>query len=119
MSLESAIQENTQTLRELIALWSKSPMAIDTTPSVDVLFPLPAKTLKAEVVIQAPIQEAIQPALEIVPAEVIDYPTISEAITNGVKKNRDHVVAILAKFGVKKGTELKSEQYPSFLAALA
>jgi hypothetical protein len=111
MSLESAIQENTQTLRELIAIWSKSPMAPDTTPSVDVLFPLPTETIV--------IQEAIQPTLEITAPVVIDYPTISEAITNGVKKNRDHVVAILAKFGVKKGTELKSEQYPSFLAALA
>lgn len=119
MSLESAIQENTQTLRELIAIWSKSPMAPDTTPSVDVLFPLPTETFAAEVVIQAVIQEAIQPALEITAPAVIDYPTISEAITNGVKKNRDHVVSILAKFGVKKGTELKSEQYPSFLAALA
>lgn len=119
MSLESAILENTQTLRELIAIWSKSPMAPDTTPSVDVLFPLPAKTVKAEVVIQAPIQEAIQPALEITPTAVIEYPAVSEAITNGVKKNRDHVISILAMFGVKKGTELKTEQYPSFLAALA
>ena len=43
---------------------------------------------------------------------------IGKAITEKVKTNRDHVVATLNKFGAKKGTELKAEQYAEFLEAL-
>ena len=50
--------------------------------------------------------------------EALSYDVVSKAITDKVKSNRDHVVATLAKFGVKKGTELKAEQYSEFLAAL-
>lgn len=60
---------------------------------------------------------AAAPAAES-PSEALSYDVVSKAITDKVKSNRDHVVATLAKFGVKKGTELKAEQYSEFLAAL-
>jgi len=77
----------------------------------------------------APVTVTPAPAVETAPAEVaaaspseaaepITYAQVSKAITDGVKVNRDHVLATLAKFGVKKGPELKVEQYVEFLAAL-
>lgn len=51
-------------------------------------------------------------------AEPIPYAAVAAAITNMVKTNRDHVVATLAKFGAKKGPEVKAEDYPAFMAAL-
>ena len=58
------------------------------------------------------------PATAEAKTEALSYDMVSKAITDKVKSNRDHVVATLAKFGVKKGTELKAEQYEEFLAAL-
>lgn len=51
-------------------------------------------------------------------ADPIDYADVSKAITDMVKSNRAHAVAVLAQFGCKKGTELKAEQYADFLKAL-
>lgn len=48
----------------------------------------------------------------------VDYTVVAAAINSAVKDRRDHVVATLGKFGAKKGTELKAEQYAAFLAEL-
>ena len=48
----------------------------------------------------------------------ISYETVAKAITDMVKSNRQKAVDSLAKFGAKKGTDLKPEQYADFLAAL-
>jgi hypothetical protein len=47
------------------------------------------------------------------------YGDVSKAITEGVKKDRVHVVKTLANFGVKRGTELKPEQWAAFVKELA
>lgn len=65
-----------------------------------------------------PVIAKSEPASPSIASE-IDYAAVSRAITAAVKDNRDHVVAALTKFGVKKGTELKTEQYAPFLAVLA
>lgn len=52
------------------------------------------------------------------PSNTIEYAQVSKAITEMVKANRDHAVATLAKYGAKKGTELKPEDYAAFLKEL-
>lgn len=51
-------------------------------------------------------------------AEPLTYEQVAAAITAMVKKDRQKAVDTLAKFGVKKGPELKPEQYAEFMAAL-
>lgn len=48
----------------------------------------------------------------------VTYDQVSRAITDKVKSDRAGVVAALTKFGAKKGTELKAEQYADFLKEL-
>lgn len=48
----------------------------------------------------------------------ITYDQVAKAITERAKSDRGHVVATLEKFGAKKGTELKPEQFTEFLKAL-
>lgn len=50
--------------------------------------------------------------------EPIPYEQVGKAITEKAKTDRAHVLATLDKFGVKKGPELKREQYADFLKAL-
>lgn len=77
----------------------------------------PAKTADAQASSTAASAEA-KPQASTAATEPIAYATVAEAITEMVKKNRDHVVATLAKFGAKKGPEVKAEDYPAFMAAL-
>lgn len=48
----------------------------------------------------------------------ITYDQVAKAITERAKSDRGHVVATLDKFGAKKGTELKPEDFAAFLKAL-
>lgn len=52
------------------------------------------------------------------PAAPVTYAQVAAAITNGVKASREKTIDTLAKFGARKGPELKPEQYGPFLAAL-
>lgn len=124
MSLETVITANTAAIEKLIAVWTKlseqtariGTSFSEATPPVDELFPLPA-TKVASPAIQEAIQEAIQAPTPA--ATVIDYDTVSLAITTAVKTDRPKVIATLAAFGVAKGTELAADQYAAFLEALA
>lgn len=50
----------------------------------------------------------------------VEYSTVASAITAAVAAGRkEHAVAVLAKFGARKGTELKPEQYADFMAEMA
>lgn len=50
------------------------------------------------------------------PSKALAYDTdIAPKIAMLVKKNRDATVALLAEFGVKKGPELKAEDWPVVL----
>jgi hypothetical protein len=104
--------------------------------------PKAAKPVKAAKVVEAPkpapaaaespaptqpvsetATSATTASVESAPASVspseISYDVVQRAITNKAKTDRDTAVAVLAKFGVKKGTELKPEQYAEILAELA
>ena len=48
-----------------------------------------------------------------------DYAPIGAAIKAAAATHREGLVALLAKFGAKKGTELKPEQYEPFSTELA
>ena len=50
--------------------------------------------------------------------EPVTYDQVAKAITEAAKANREKVIATLGKFGAKRGTELKAEQFADFLAAL-
>lgn len=147
MSLEAAIQENTNTMKELIAVWNKLSSqgktiakgvedgTVTQTTAGNITIPLvkaetaplpvldtveakkPAATPSAAETPAAAAEPATASPSEQL-AEPITYAQVSKAITDGVKVNRDHVLATLAKFGVKKGPELTVEQYADFLAAL-
>ena len=51
-------------------------------------------------------------------AEPIPYEKVGAAITAMVRSNRQKAVDTLAKYGAKKGPDLKPEQYAAFLADL-
>lgn len=148
MSLEAAILENTNTMKELIAVWNKlssqgktiakgvedGTVTATTAGSITIPLaraeenPLPildtVEAKKPAAASPPPETAAALPASKPeaskseAAAEPITYAQVSKAITDGVKTNRDHVVATLAQFGAKKGTELAVEQYADFLAAL-
>lgn len=80
----------------------------------------PAPTQPASVTAtEATTENAASAPASVSPSEVIEYAQVQKAITNRAKVDRDGAVAILAKFGVSKGTELKVEQYAAVLAELA
>ena len=49
---------------------------------------------------------------------VVEYKTVGDAINAAAKINKQAVIDLLAKFGAKRGTDLKPEQYSDVLAAL-
>lgn len=51
-------------------------------------------------------------------ATELTYDVVGKAITEKAKTDRAHVIATLEQFGVKKGPELKPEQYADFMKAL-
>lgn len=65
----------------------------------------------------APVAESPAPTAPSEPA--ISYAQVSKAIQDMVKVDREKVLAALAKFQVKRGSELSTEQYPEFMEALA
>ena len=66
----------------------------------------------------APQNDTAQAAAASSADEPIPYERVGKAITDMVKANRQKAVDTLAAFGVKKGPELKPEQYAAFLAQL-
>lgn len=67
---------------------------------------------------QAPPKDTAQPAAASSAAEPLTYDVVGKAITDRAKTDRSGIVALLAKFGVKKGPELAPEQYADFMAEL-
>jgi hypothetical protein len=90
----------------------KSPKPSKAKPVVPVATqPAPEASTPTATAPAEPVQES--------PSEAIEYAVVQKAITDKVKTDRDAAVAVLTKFGVKRGTELKPEQYADFLAELA
>lgn len=113
MSLEQALIESTQAVKELTALILKlnsTPVSVPASPPPTsppvVTEDKPAKKTKA-----AKKEEPIT-ALE---TEGVTYDQVKDAILALSKaKGRDAVVKLLTQFGAAKGPDLKPEQYAEF-----
>lgn len=104
--LEQVIAENTAVMKELVELL-RSGAAIP-PPSIEE----PKKAKKAA----KPMGEAPPPSTKDTPA--VEYKQVADAITLLVSRDRPKAVEILSGFGVKKGPELKPEQYADVLAQI-
>lgn len=83
--------------------------------------PKPKAEKTAEKTAEKPAAPAPAPAADTKPSAdtaqtAVPYEKtgLPEKIAACVKKDRDGVVALLAEFGAKKGSELKAEQYAAF-----
>ena len=134
MSLEQVLADHATAIRELTAFLRQSAKTAPWTggDTITATAGLPTLTLTAaqppvsiieETERAAPEVAYVMPALQPREAEpevaVIEYAQISKAITTAFVKDRSAVVAALAKFGAKKGPELKVSDYAAFLAELA
>lgn len=109
MSLEQAIQENTEAINRLIGLFSSGKA---TVPHAEPKAPAPATEAPAKKV-QTPKEEPkAEPATTDIP-----YDKVKEATLALVKaKGRDAAVEVLAKYGVKVGTKLTKDEYAPYVA---
>ena len=144
MSLEQAISDNTAAIYELISTLTnqakqvtldlKAPKydALPTKPVVTLVKPdgkvtvasthevLPAGVVKLTGF--SPLLESLpEPPAELIPDPVFvpTYDDVATAIKAVFRTNRELVVSVLAKYGAKKGPELKPEDYAAFLGDLA
>lgn len=133
MSLEQAIAENTAVLRELVALVKAHPGAV-VQPVLNVevketkTTKEPAKNPKADA---APSSEPTQTAsdnsvssssesTQAEKQEGVEYKQIQQLVPKIAKtpEGTEKVVALFGRYGVKRGPELKPEQYDDFYADL-
>lgn len=121
MSLEAVIQENTEVMRELIARLSTSSLtAVQMTGKqlVDKIDADTKATAKADTKAEdTPItkrKDDDKPAEDALNYEKEVRPVLVKVST---AKGRDALVALLAKFDVTKGDQLKASQLDKVLAA--
>jgi hypothetical protein len=120
MSLEQALERNTEMMKDLIrALEGFQPAAAapQEAPPVPKLHPKAIPEITP--VALTPIASAGPSAAEPAPLLTIDYAQVAAAITSTFKIDRAKVVAALGKFGAAKGPQLKVEDYAAFLQELA
>lgn len=116
MSLEQALERNTEMMADLIrALEGFQPVAA--APQEAPLVP----KLHPEVPTTTPTATTATPETTSTPATTagIDYAQVAKAITDTFKIDKAKTIAALAKFGAAKGPQLKVEDYAAFLAELA
>jgi len=116
MSLEAVIQENTNVMRELIALWktgaspAPAPTPADTKGKTETA---KVETAKVETAKAEPAKTETGKADT--KAADVTYDTIKPLIIKyNQVKGRDAATALLAEFNVTRGPELKAEQYAAF-----
>lgn len=80
--------------------------------------PAPTPTATETATATLPVAPAPSEPVAESPSE-ITYDKVYEAITKLAQTDKNRVIAALAKFGAKRGPELKAEQYADFLAELA
>lgn len=130
--LEEAIKENTAAIRELIAAIAKGVPT--TAAQVAAVVAEAPKTEKAEKVVTktetVPVEQDLAASKNAKQAEEalnghanadtkgVSYDDVKAVIIKvSGAKSRDDVVALLGKFGVAKGPDLKPAQYAEFVAA--
>lgn len=121
MSLEIALQENTNAIRELIAAIQAG--AVPAAAAVEVTKPKTEKkaTKTDEPAAEVKPSEPVAETEDETPSKLTEpatYEAVADAIKNVAKtKGRDVAVNLLKQFGVSKGPDLKVEQYAEVLAA--
>lgn len=130
MSLEQAISDNTAAIYELIAALTHQAKQVTLdlkAPKYDALPTKPVVTLvppagTVRLTGFSPLLESLpEPPAELIPDPVFvpSYDDVATAIKAVFRTNRELVVSVLAKYGAKKGPELKVEDYAAFLGDLA
>jgi hypothetical protein len=116
MSLEQALERNTEMMADLIrALEGFQPAAQQEAPPVPKLRPkADTLTTSEEKPSAATVTTTSTPAA----TDTIEYAQVAAAITSTFKIDRAKVVAALGKFGAAKGPQLKVEDYAAFLEEL-
>ena len=121
MSLEQALERNTEMMADLIrALEGFQPVAApQEVPPIPKLRPKadtpPTSEGKPSTATTATPETTSTPAT----TAGIEYAQVAAAITSTFKIDRAKVVAALGKFGAAKGPQLKVEDYAAFLQELA
>ena len=91
-----------------------------TQPASETVTPAPAPEPAASAPAAASHSEPAEPAPATPAPAVNDYAPVGAAITRLVNDGqRDKVLEALAKFGAKKGPELKPEQYADFMQEIS
>jgi hypothetical protein len=123
MSLEQALERNTEMMKDLIRALEYFQPVVQQEAS-----PVPKSVLKAEA---GPASATTSPTTSTVTAASpettstpattagIDYAQVAAAITSTFKVDKAKVIAALGKFGAAKGPQLKVEDYAAFLEELA
>jgi len=147
MSLEQAISDNTAAIYELISTLTNQAKQVTLdlkAPKYDALPAKPVITLvkpdgkvtvafthevlpetTADTVkltgFSSLLESLPEPPAELIPDPVFvpTYDDVATAIKAVFRTNRELVVSVLAKYGAKKGPELKPEDYAAFLGDLA
>jgi len=116
MSLEQALERNTEMMADLIrALEGFQPAAQQEAPPVPKLRPkADTPPTSKEKPSAATVTTTSTPAA----TDTIEYAQVAAAITSTFKIDRAKVVAALGKFGAAKGPQLKVEDYAAFLEEL-
>jgi len=117
MSLEQALERNTEMMADLIrALEGFQPAAQQEAPPVPKLRPkADTPPTSKEKPSAATVTTTSTPAA----TDTIEYAQVAAAITSTFKVDKAKVIAALAKFGAAKGPQLKVEDYAAFLEELA
>lgn len=136
MSLEAALAANTAALTKLTEAWASLnaqarmiSQKVDEGKAIAVnvvgVAEIPLAKVEAPKPVAAPLEQTAPVGSTATTTDTksttdeIPYDVVGKAITEGVKADRPKVLAALSKFGVKKGPELKPEQYADFLKELA
>lgn len=118
MSLEQALERNTEMMADLIrALEGFQPVAApQEVPQIPKLRPKADTPITSE---EKPSAVTVTTTSTPAATDTIDYAQVAAAITSTFKIDRAKVVAALGKFGAAKGPQLKVEDYAAFLQELA
>jgi len=134
MSLEQALERNTEMMADLIRALEgfrpaaqqeappvpkpeRSEKSSTTSPTVSFTVPTSPESLMTQT---TPTPAAIATSTETsATTPTIEYAQVAAAITSTFKVDKAKVIAALAKFGAAKGPQLKVEDYAAFLEELA
>lgn len=118
MSLEQALERNTEMMADLIRALEGFQPATQAPAKTEVAPPKPVEPVATPVAQETKV--AKPETAQVSPSDAaIEYAQVAKAITDTFKIDKVKVVAALAKFGAAKGPQLKVADYAAFLEELA